>query len=131
MAVRAKLDVKGFADYLEKIAKANLDINKITANALEAGGNVLLTGMRRRVPKLTHNLEDSLVIDGPHTDGNYVYVLVGLSKSADADTVRYGNVQEYGASDTPAQPYIRPSLDIDMKQAKLAIKKVFEDTGIV
>jgi len=51
-------------------------------------------------------------------DGNYHFIHVGLNKGVDSDTVRYGAVQEYGAADTPAQPYIRPALDEDIRKAR-------------
>lgn len=131
MAVRAKLETKGFAEYLERIAQAGQDVDQAAAEALQAGGEVLLSGMQRRVPKDTHNLEQHLVVDGPHQDGNFHYVEVGLSKSADADTARYGNAQEYGTSSMAAQPYIRPTLDTDMAKARRAMRDVFKANGII
>jgi hypothetical protein len=53
-------------------------------------------------------------------------VTVGLSKDADAETARYGGAQEFGwGPDHPAQPYIRPAIDEDMKTAKAAMKEIF------
>ena len=97
---------------------------------LAAGGEVLLDGMKRRVPKDTHNLESHLTVDGPHQDGNFHYILVGISKSTDADTARYGNAQEYGTSSMPAQPYIRPTLDADKGKARRAMLEVAKREGL-
>jgi HK97 gp10 family phage protein len=129
MAVRSRLETKGFAEYLEKLAAAGQDIDAVSDEALAAGGEVLLDGMQRRVPKDTHNLEHHLTVDGPHQDGNFHYVLVGIDKRADADTVRYGNAQEYGTSSMGAQSYIRPTLDSDMGRARAAMRQVFEEKG--
>jgi len=126
-----KLETKGFAEYLEALAKAGRDIDAISAEALAAGGEILLAGMERRVPKDTHNLEQHLSVDGPHQDGNFHYVQVGLDKSADAETARYGNAQEYGTSSMAAQPYIRPTLDTDMRQARAMMRSIFVKYGIV
>jgi HK97 gp10 family phage protein len=131
MAVRSKLETKGFAEYLEKIAAAGRDIDPIAGRALDAGGDILLSGMQRRVPKDTRNLEQHLEKDGPHQDGNFHYIEVGLSRRADADTARYGNAQEFGTSSMAAQPYIRPTLDSDMGKARAAMKQVFEEEGVL
>lgn len=131
MTTRVKLETKGFSEYLEKIVKAGQNVDIAADQALAAGGDILLGGMQRRVPKDTHNLEQHLVVDGPHRDGNFHYVEVGLAKHADAETARYGNAQEYGTSSMPAQPYIRPTLDSDMGKARKAMRAVFEALGLI
>ncbi|OGO35669.1 MAG: hypothetical protein A2W35_05355 [Chloroflexi bacterium RBG_16_57_11] len=130
MVVRAKITTKGFEEYLEKIAQAGQNVDRVADEMLAAGGEVLLDGMKRRVPKDTHNLESHLTVDGPHQDGNFHYILVGISKSTDADTARYGNAQEYGTSSMPAQPYIRPTLDADKGKARKAMLEVAKRAGL-
>lgn len=131
MAVRTKLDLKGFDEYLEKIVQAGRNIDQAASRAVEAGGEVLLAGMQRRAPKDTHNLERTLKVDGPHQDGNLHYVEVGLARGTDAETARYGNAQEYGTSSMGAQPYIRPTLDSDMGKARKAMRQVFEEEEVL
>ncbi len=126
MPVRSRITTKGFAEYLERLAQAGKDIDAISGQALAAGGEILLEGMQKRVPKDTHNLESHLAVEGPSQDGNFVYVEVGLARDSDADTARYGNVQEYGSARTQAQPYVRPALDEDMGKARKAMREVFE-----
>ncbi len=55
MTVRARFETKGFEAYLEKLAKAGQDVDAAAQEALQAGGEVLLAGMQRRVPKDTGN----------------------------------------------------------------------------
>ena len=129
MPIRTRLTTKGFEQYLEAIAKAGQNIDAIADEALLAGGEVLLNGMKQRVPKDTHNLEQHLALVGPVQDGNFHYVDVGIPPTADADTARYGNVQEYGSANTPAQPYVRQTLDHDMSKARAEMKKVFVEKG--
>ena len=94
--------------------------------ALEAGGDVLLAGMDERVPKDTGNLASKLNRSEPEQDGNFHSVTIGLSSDTDAETARYGGAQEFGwGPDHPAQPYIRPAIDEDMKTARAAMKAVF------
>ncbi len=129
MPIKSRLTTKGFEEYLEKIAREGRDIDATADQALEAGGEILLDGMQRRVPKDTGNLESKLSVDGPHQEGNLHYVDVGLVR-ADAETSRYGNVQEFGSATTPAQPYVRPTLDSDMGKARRAMRDIFIESGV-
>lgn len=131
MPIKTRITTKGFEEYLEKIARAGKDIDRVSDEALGRAGEILLAGMRTRVPVDTHNLQNSLDVDGPKSDGNFHYVEVGVV-NPDAETARYGNVQEYGSAHTPAQPYIRPTFDGDMTKARAEMKKVFvaADVGI-
>jgi HK97 gp10 family phage protein len=121
MASRVKISTKGIAESLEALAQLGRDMDAAAGGALLAGGEVLKDGMKRRVPKDTHNLEDHIRIDGPHRDGNLTYIEVGVI-GADADTARYGNAQEYGSSSMAAQPYIRPTVDEDKSKVSKAMK---------
>jgi HK97 gp10 family phage protein len=129
MATWVKLSTKGFDEYLENLAKAGRDIDAVTDQALMAGGEILLKGMKRRVPKDTRNLERHLIIWGPQKDGNYHSILVGLV-NADANTARYGTAQEYGTSSMAAQPYIRPTIDEDKGKAGKAMLEIFKKAGM-
>jgi HK97 gp10 family phage protein len=129
MAVRTRFEIKGVDEYLEKLRKAGQDIDAVADRALAAGGEILAEGMRRRVPKDTHNLEKHIGVTAPAADGNVHYVEVGVLE-ADADTARYGNVQEFGAATTPAQPYIRPTIKEDWSKARKAMKQVIVDAQV-
>jgi HK97 gp10 family phage protein len=126
MPVRVKMELKGLEEYLEQLVQVEKDVDAVAANALKAGGDVLLKGMQRRVPKDTHNLEQNLKCTEPVRDGNYTFVEVGLSKDTDAETARYGTAQEYGTSSMEAQAYIRPTVDADAGKARKAMKEVLE-----
>lgn len=126
MASRVKISTKGLMESLEALSQLGRDLDAVAGEALLAGGEVLKDGMKRRVPKDTHNLEDHIIIDGPHQDGNLHYIEVGVI-GADEDTARYGNAQEYGTSSMPAQPYIRPTVDEDKGKVSKAMKKVMTE----
>jgi len=126
MPVRAVLTTKGLSEYLEQVARLGADVDEVTDQALEAGGQVLLDGMLKRVPRLTGNLADNLSVDGPHQDGNYHFINVGLNHGVDGETARYGSVQEYGSAHTPAQPFIRPTIDEDLSKARKAMATIFK-----
>lgn len=124
MPIKTRITTEGFSEYLERLKKAGRDIDVVTDEALERGGETLLAGMNTRVPVDTHNLQSHLAVEGPVQDGNFHYVEVGII-DADADTARYGNVQEFGSANTPAQPYVRPTLDGDMSKARAEMRRVF------
>jgi HK97 gp10 family phage protein len=126
MSVRYKLETKGFSEYYERLVQAGQDIDPVADEMLAAGGDVLLAGMDRRVPRDTGNLAAHLERSVPQQDGNFHSVEIGLSKDTDAETARYGGAQEYGWSDHPAQPYIRPAIDEDMRSARAVEKAVLE-----
>ena len=126
MTTRGKITTSGFEEYLEKLAKAGRNIDAVAARALQAGGEVALEGMQKRVAEDTGNLKDTLRIVGPKQEGNYVFILVGLV-NADGETTRYGNAQEYGSSSMPAHPYVRPTMDEDKVKIRKAMKIVFEE----
>jgi len=127
MPVRYKLETKGFSEYLERLHEAGEDIDRIADQALEAGGDILLQGMDQRVPRgETGNLAAALDRSEPEQDGNFHFVTIGLGPETSADVLRYGGAQEFGwGPDHPAQPYIRPAIDEDMRSARAAMKAIF------
>src|SRR5574340_777252 len=122
MTTRAKITTKGFEEYLEKLAAAGRDVDDSIHQALDAGADVGVAGMKKRVPKDTHNLEQHIKKTEVKQNGNYSYIEIGVL-DADAETSRYGNAQEYGTSSMPAQPYIRPTMAEDAGKIRTAMKK--------
>lgn len=125
MATKTYISTKGFEEYLERIVAAGKDVDEAAFHACQAGAEVAKKGMVVRVAKDTMNLQDHIQIDGPHQEGNYSFVEVGIINKkdfTDANTARYGNAQEYGTSSMPAQPYIRPTMSGDKRKILQAIK---------
>lgn len=126
MPIKTRLTTSGFAEYLEELVRAGRDVDAAADEALQAGGEVLLQGMQQRVPVDTHNLQSKLALSEPQKDGDFHFVEVGLLAGTDAETARYGNVQEFGSAHTPARPYVRPTLDADMGRARARMRAIFE-----
>ena len=128
MAVRGTFTIgKSIEELMEQLRQAGADLDAAAGDAVAAAGDALLTEMVERVPVDTGNLRDHLRRTEPAHDGNYVWVEVGLDRRADAETARYGTVQEYGAADTPAQPYIRPALDNGKTKARRAMVSALKE----
>ena len=134
MAIRTKLSTKGFEAHLEDLVRAGQDVDAVAAEALLAGGAVLVDGMQRRAPKDTHNLESQISMTDPQQDGNLIFIEVGLI-DVDADTARYGNAQEWGWADKTGakagRPYVRPTIDEDFGRARSAMRKVFQAKAVL
>jgi HK97 gp10 family phage protein len=124
MTVRGILTTKGLEEWLEAIVQAGKDVDASADKALSAGAAVALAGMQERVAVLTGNLQETLAASEPQQDGNFHFVEVGLLRGVDADTARYGNVQEFGSANMPAQPYVRPAID----EGKAAIRKAMRES---
>jgi HK97 gp10 family phage protein len=119
MTVRANITTKGLEEWLDDAAD----------RALEAGAAVAVDGMQTRVAVLTGNLKSNISTGKPERDGNFHFVEVGLLQGTDADTARYGNVQEFGSANTPAHPYIRPAMDEDKRKILAAERESLKADG--
>ena len=77
-------------------------------------------------------MKKAIEIDGPHQDGNFSFVEVGVV-NADKEIAIYGNVQEYGSPSKhiKAQPYIRPAIDGRKAAVKRAIRESLKAEGFV
>jgi HK97 gp10 family phage protein len=139
MTTQAKLEMKGFEEYLEKLAQAAVEVDPAVDKAIMAGAEVIQQEMISNVPvgkapEDPHpgNLRKNIKIDGPHQDGNYHFAEVGLIHKkgfTDDETAIYGNVQEYGNASNQAQPYIRPGIDSGRSRAKKQIVSVLKEEG--
>lgn len=131
MTSRASFSLKGLDDYLEKIVQAGKEVDEAAEKAVVVGGDVMLNGLWQRVPRDTGYLAETLDRTAPERDGNFVFVEVGMPRNAPADVARYGNVQEYGSADTPAQPYMRPTFAEDKAKMRRAQRASLEADGIL
>ena len=79
--------------------------------AVRAGLAVLEAGVKRRCPVgATHELENSIHIVGPKADAQGVHGAVVVSSD-------HALAVEYGTHKEAAQPFVRPTLDIDGPRA--------------
>ncbi|MGI6258753.1 MAG: HK97-gp10 family putative phage morphogenesis protein [Anaerolineaceae bacterium] len=114
---------------LEDLAKLEKDgVDAAAREMIEAGAEVALEGMRKRVPvrkvkggRLKSHLRRSAI----KGDGNRVYTEVGLI-GAPAEVVRYGTAQEFGTSRHAAQSYLRPTMKEDRAKIYRAMRNVLK-----
>lgn len=133
MTTQGYFTLKGLEGYLEDLARVAENIDDPVQEVLIEAAVDVQEEMRNLVPIDTGNLYDHIQIDGPHQEGNFSYVMVGVIHDAsrtDADTAIYGNVMEYGSARVAAQPYIRPALKKKKSVIKEALKKIFARYGL-
>lgn len=133
MTTQGKFSLAGIDAYLEELAKLEHDVDAVADEVLLEAGKVVQADMQRLVPIKTGNLHDHIQIDGPHQDGNFHFVEIGVLHDlsfTDADTAIYGNVIEYGSARVAAQPYIRPALAKNRTIIRKTLKQLFERLGI-
>jgi len=133
MPTSGKMELNGVADYLEALAAAGEDVNGVARDALFEVAQTMQEEMQGSVPILTGRLHNHILIDGPHTDGNYITVEVGIIHSRDftpKDVAIQANVIEYGSARQEAQPFLRPVFRKAGRLLKAAMKKVAGKYGL-
>lgn len=127
MALKAKLTMPPtLAKMMDDLAA--LDASGIDAAAremLDAGADVMLEGMNKRVPVDKGDLKAHLSRGPVEQDGNVHSVEVGLI-GAPKKVVIYGTVQEYGSASVPAQSYIRETVAKDKGKIYRAMRDVLK-----
>lgn len=124
--MRAKLSMpKGLQEMMERLAEAEEDIDSAAGEMLDAGADVALAGMKRRVPVDTGKLRDSLKKGPVKQGGNRSTIEIGLI-DAPGEVVRYGTVQEFGSSSVSAKSYLRGTMKEDKSKIRRAMKNVLQ-----
>lgn len=110
---------------LERLLKQLPDVvaKKVTVNGLKAGGRVLVKGIKARAPRRTGKLANSAVVSSASkaTRGESLAVVGFLTPVS-----RRVHLTEFGTQHSPAQPFIRPTLDED---GAAAIRQIGESIG--
>ena len=117
---------KELQEMMETLATTETDINAVAGEMLNAGADVVLAGMKRRVPKRTGKLHDCLKKGEVQREGNVSFIEIGLI-DAPGEVVRYGTVQEYGSSSVSAQSFERATMAEDKAKIRKAMKGVLAE----
>lgn len=110
----ASFNIQGIDEMLEAM---QLEADRVQRNgpaAAQAGAKVAIQAMEGTVPVRTGGLKGHIKSKGPYydtVDGHYCDVFpTGKDKRGERyETI--GFVQEYGRSDMPAQPWMRPAVE--------------------
>jgi len=127
---KAKLNTYGFDEYIKLLEATAESLVPAATRANLAGAEVAKQGMRERVPKDEHDLENHIVIGKPVIGANEVTVSVGVL-DAGAEIARYGTAQEFGTSSMPASPYVRPTMKKDAKKMRAEQVESLKKDGLL
>lgn len=111
-------DIEGFDDLMRAFKElSSAATPSDLKEAGDAGADVLLRGMRRRVPVDTGELRDSLELALGSSESHEVTVAI-RSDSDHAEPVEFGTRHQH------AQPYMRPTIDEDGNAATQTLADV-------
>lgn len=113
-------------EMMETLATMETDINVVAGEMLDAGADVVLAGMQRRVRVRTGKLKSHLKRSEVQREGNVSFIEIGLI-DAPGEVVRYGTVQEYGSSSVSAQSFERATMTEDKAKIRKAMKGVLAE----
>lgn len=123
--MRAKLNVSGMEDYLQRLVDAEKDVDAVADEALLAAGQILYAEIEKRIPVETGNLREHLVVNGPVRKDNKHFVYVEIDMR-DREQMLYAVYVEYGRAKKGAHPYIRPGVRAAKPLALQAMAAVFQ-----
>jgi protein-disulfide isomerase len=139
----ANLSFNGLDEYLEELAKMEVDFDAAVSEAMLAGAQEVKTEMQFSAPiyigpsrpdVIPGNLYDHIKIVGPIVEGPTIYCEIGVIRDTaftDQTTQDYATVMEYGSSSVQAIPFIRPGIQRARKKWLGAVKaKLKEKTGL-
>lgn len=110
----ATFDVSGIDEAVKALNLAADQIKKLAPAAALAGGQAAAELLSGAAPVRTGQLSGSMKIDGPHTsvaNGTYVDVYPDGRRADGERNATVGYVLEYGRSNMPARPWMRPTLE--------------------
>jgi HK97 gp10 family phage protein len=125
------LNLSGFQEMIDILDKMDKEGEKVFKDALNAGGDIILKTMKRKVYQILHrksgDLEKNIRMGKVRKfkDGSYSQV-VGPTKG-DISSAYYAKFSEWGTSKEPARPWIRPSMDESQGEAYEKIEQVMTD----
>lgn len=91
------------------------------ADAVEAGGQVLVAKMSQKAPRATGTLSRNIVLKVERTGWQSVAAKVGPGSDA-----FYGKFSEQGTATEPARPWMRPAFDENKKEISKAVRDVLK-----
>ena len=115
----AKCTVNMPDDFLNKLSKLGNKTDEITAEVLEAGGEVMLNKIKSNLHSVvgvsgrsTGELENSLGLSSVKQDKNgNSNIKVGFAepRSDGGSNAKIANIIEYGKHNQPARPFLKPA----------------------
>ena len=126
----AIFNVTGLDEAIKQLDLAADALKERAPEAAVAGGKV--AAFQRSAPVRTGQLAASMTVDGPHhtvADGYYCDVYPSGKRADGERNATVGYVLEYGRSNMPAQPWMRPAMEESADEISSAIAEVLTGGG--
>lgn len=113
----ATFNTMGVDELLRELEEHGRDVSEKLPEAALAGARAAVAEMQKRVPVRTGGLKAHIKIGEVHrtvAEGTYVEVYPSGTKKSGRKRERYetvGYVLEYGRSNMPARPWMRPAVE--------------------
>ena len=128
--MKSSFQSKGIEAYLEEIARAGEDIDKVAAEVLtEARGDAdaaLHANLRKTSETWTGAADKTLFSTDVQQDGNFIYFELGADISKDPAAI----YKEFGRPRQAAEPFFRPTFTKLRGNVKKMLKEVFDQMGV-
>ena len=132
-ALSAKFSVSGMDEFFQNIENAGKNIDNSCKKAINAALPIVEKSMREGAERhrRTGDVANAIEVFEAKQQGNLIYAEVGidLDKHPEAFEAVF---QEYGDGHSPEfpDPFVRPSVDDNIKEIKKTIKQVLKKEGM-
>jgi HK97 gp10 family phage protein len=116
-------EVKGLDDWLEDLAKAEVDVDEVASELLTQAAPIaeaeLHKNLRQSSETWTGAAAETIFTEGPKREGNYTFIEIGANTGRDPA----GFYKEFGTARQAAEPFIRPAFT---KLRRTELKKMLK-----
>ena len=131
MTTRGSFEIKGLDKYLEDLARAGQDVDKVVTDVLTEAAPIaeqeLHDNLRKTSETWTGAAAKTIFTSEVQQDGNYIFIELGADTGQDPA----GLYKEYGTARQAAEPFIRPAFKkLRRTKLKQMLKAVLEKFGI-
>lgn len=129
--MKSTFEIKGLDKYLQDLADAQADIDKVVTEVLDEARPVA----QERMEQILHSTSEqwtgataeTIFTTPVQQDGNFIYFELGANTGSDPSA----QYKEYGRIRQKAEPFLRPSLtELRRSGIRQMLKAVFERMGI-
>ncbi len=128
----ATFNVVGIDEAIKELDIAAEEMTRRAPAAAKAGGEVAARAMADTAPVRTGQLSGSMVVKGPYTsalDGSYCDVFPDGVREDGERNAEVGFVKEFGRSNMPAEPWMRPAIERYADEIASAVTNVLTGGG--
>lgn len=127
--MKGVFQLTGLDEYLARIQQSGHDVDVVAAEAVDAGGDILLRAVEdsARPYRASGDMQNTIARTPTQRDGNYTFVEVAVDPHGD---IPYEQYVEFGTSDTPARGFFRSAVDHNRAKVRAVWRNIFKARGL-